>query len=232
MRLDGPATEPLSILFSEAGISLGTLLQSCAQSQLIVLGGKSRAGKTSLSKLIQEGLLRLGREVVVMCLDDYLGGPGYVKAVGQPNGSIPIEEELSLKFSYIRIEEDVGRLLAGEPVYLPVYSRKYRTRLQERADRPLIARQGLLVEGTPALALEALKAKPSTRIYLDADSKERETLLMRDWMESKGLPLAQAKILLRYRKEREEPFIATGRYSADFMVQRTGSAYLATKLAD
>ena len=192
---------------------------------LIVIGGKSRSGKTWLTAELHRRMSSAGGTAAVLCMDDYLGGPGYLEAVGVPVGSFPIERELALKFNYTRILGDVEALLSGSAIHPPVYDRERRRRRLEQAQEPLLPGGSLILEGTPALCMKELERFPSVRIYVEAAQAERRDLLMKDWMETKGLGREEAERLFCYRTEHEEPYIERGRATAGWWVTRLDLGY-------
>ena len=191
----------------------------------IILGGASRSGKSTLATQWCLELEQQGYHPVVCRLDDYLGGPSYQSVVQQPDGSLPIEQELAQKYNYAEIAVDLQQLLAAKEVRFPIYHRASRTR-QGKRQEPLVKRDFLIVEGTPALMIPALEVIPAVRVYASASQHEREQLLLEDWIYRKGHSSCRAHELLHYRRQREEPFIQLGAEKSDVQIYRKASDYV------
>ena len=192
---------------------------SGVNARLIIIGGMSRSGKTSLAHEIASSLAAFQ----VLSLDNYLGGKGYQEVVRKPNGFYTIQQEMALKFNFIKIVSDVKALLAGRSIHISVYDRARRMPAAKPISMRLKDSERLIVEGTPALAIAQLISLPSFKIYLRASIEERKTALFHDWTTVKKLSIEQAKALFSYRREFEEPFIHSTRYSADVLLLRNMS---------
>jgi uridine kinase len=204
--------------------TVDAICREIISSPLVVIGGKSRSGKSTFSEKLAAIAISEGKSAAVVHIDAYLGGPGYTFAVEKPLGQLPISTELALKFAYSRIGADVSRLMQREPIRPPVYDRPTKRRTAEHGDTIMPA-DVLIVEGTPALCVPDLLLLPSIRIYLIGDEQERERELMHDWMVVKGISQERAEALLRYRREHEERFIDESGTTAAYHFRRQNGTY-------
>ncbi|MFW5812157.1 MAG: nucleoside kinase [Alkalispirochaetaceae bacterium] len=134
---------------------------------LILIAGPSSSGKTTFTKKLSIQLTVLGREPVVISVDDYF----------LPREQTPLDEDGNYDFESIRaldidlLNQDVSNLLAGEEVELPSFNFREGVREYKSGRIHLPDRGILLMEGIHNLNDELTKEIPRQekfKIYVSA----------------------------------------------------------------
>lgn len=175
---------------------------------IILVGGCSRSGKTTLSNELHRRFSDMAVNAVSLNLDAWLIGVDERK----PNSTVVERYEMS------EIIIAVDALLAGETIYPPVYDSVSRKRLMDQAGSPLMINRGvLLIEGVIALCYEALLLKSHSRIFVNIPDVPRIKRLLQFYRDVKNLPRSSYKDIILARESEEVPFIKKTALNADIV---------------
>lgn len=174
---------------------------------VVVLGGGTASGKTTLARMVVE---RTG--ALHLCHDRY-----YVNVPDPGNFNYDHPDALDTT----RLVEDLGRLRSGEPADLPVYEFKTHRRApeSERVEpRPLI-----LVEGILSLCDGRLRALADLSVYVDAaDDLRLARRVMRDVVERGRSADGVIRQYLATVRPMHLAFVGPSREHADMIVSGEG----------
>jgi len=116
----------------------------------VLISGPSASGKTTTTHRLEDLLTSLGRQPLVLSLDDYYAS----SAVDYDDEGRPDFESIST-LAIDLIVHDIAALLRGEEVHIPTFDFKTRSRRYEDNKCRQLADDGiLLIEGLHALAPE------------------------------------------------------------------------------
>lgn len=134
---------------------------------VVVLGvaGGSASGKTAV---VREMARMLGEErTVVVHHDAYYHDLSHLALPERKRVNVDHPDALETEL----LEAHLGRLLAGEPVEVPVYDYTTHTRSTERV--PVEPAPVVIVEGILVLAEERLRRLMNLKVYVHVDEQER-----------------------------------------------------------
>lgn len=184
-------------------------LMSLDSKPLIVLvGGNSRAGKTTFCKYVQQKFWEEGVAAQHICLDNWL---------------VPIHErreEMNVfeRFQIDKIEEDFKRFFNGERLRLKKYNPLKRAKSEEEVIYYFDRSDILLIDGVVSLAVSFLKNSSHLRVFFHIDEqrwKERFFNFYR-W---KGLSEIEIEELYRKRKKDEFELINCYKECSDIIIE-------------
>ena len=173
---------------------------------LILIGGCSRSGKTTLARGIASRFRSRGVLAHTVGLDSWLVSVEHRSAT-----STVLE-----RYDCGAIATSVTALLRGETVHPPVYDVATRRRVSERSDVDLHVASGVVIaEGVIALGLETLLPFARARIFTEVDDPVRLARLEEFYTQTKHLTAQAARSLIGERELEEVPFIKSTRANAD-----------------
>jgi len=173
---------------------------------IILIGGCSRSGKSTLAKHLSANFRESRIDALVLNLD------AWVIDVDKRKPDSTVLE----RYDILEIASSIEQLLKGElispPVYDPVVRKKTGT------GQPIGISNGILViEGVIALALPELLTKANLRIFVDIADLPRIKRLVSFYRDIKKLDARSYKQLIRAREAEEVPFIKSTRSQADIV---------------
>ena len=187
------------------------LIKSVNKNYIVILvGGCSRTGKTTLSKILEQEIKYQGLNSLVVCIDHWLKG---------------IEERETNSKVYCRydvngIEKAFVDLLKNRTVFPPVYDHIARKRLKDMQGQPLQIQRGvLIIEGTITLAIKNLIEKSDLNIYLSIPDCSRIKRLINFYSQVKRMNKVQYKDIILSRENEEIPFIKRSSRNAHVILQ-------------
>lgn len=158
-------------------------LISKTDTKLLLLSGPSCAGKTTTSKRLQANLVKRGKGISVISLDDFYLGPE--KSPKTPDGKPDFESIYALDLPYI--QECFSDLVKGKTVKTPTFDFNLHCRTDEYNEIKLEDGDICIVEGlhalNPLITADLIEPKYIFRIFLESyknsDSPEKTRILRR-----------------------------------------------------
>lgn len=169
---------------------------------VIAVGGQSRSGKSTLAALLRRTLAERGIVARVLSLDNWL--------ISAPERT----DEMTVRerYRYKAIEQDIGRLLAGQEIELGCYD-PYRRSTGPGAAFGLNGAACLVVDGVAALDIAGLRDAASLRLFIEApeEVRRRRFFAFYRWKE---MPEHEIEALYAKRLRDEVPIIDASRQHA------------------
>lgn len=158
-------------------------LISKTDTKLLLLSGPSCAGKTTTSKRLQANLVKRGKGISVISLDDFYLGPE--KSPKTPDGKPDFESIYALDLPYI--QECFSDLVKGKTVKTPTFDFNLHGRTDEYNEIKLEDGDICIVEGlhalNPLITADLIEPKYIFKIFLESyknsDSPEKTRILRR-----------------------------------------------------
>lgn len=172
---------------------------------LLLIGGCARSGKSTLAGALQQAAHEHIPSVTVIPLDWWI-----VPASQRPHDSTVLQ-----RYEIPRLLPDIQSLLAGEPIFPPIYDPISRERLTEQRPDAVYAPPGwVIVEGVLALGLPSLRQQAVAGIYVSVPDSVRQQRLCDFYVQDKGFSEQQARDLIRQREAEEVLWVkATAAYA-------------------
>lgn len=175
---------------------------------LLLIGGCSRSGKTTLSLRISERFSRENISSVVVSLD------AWIVSVEKRKPNTTLVE----RYECDAIVRSISALLEGRAVFPPVYDAFSRRRISERSEQPLFIESGIIItDGVLALALAELRRRSLVKIFVDIPDSERVQRVKDFYINQKNVLPDQAEKIVKEREREEVLFIKGTRQYADII---------------
>jgi uridine kinase len=179
---------------------------------VILIGGCSRTGKTTLASTLRSALESGGDTVIHIGMDAWL-----VSVEKRPHGSRVID-----RYDIPSMTRDIRSALAGNILRPPVYDAVTRRRTSEAGPPVEIPETGcLIIEGVVALAVPELRDLAHLKLAATTDDAERFRRLMSFYTDHKGFSVTAAEALIAEREKEEVPFIKDHHRYADLICETT-----------
>jgi histidinol-phosphate phosphatase family protein len=174
---------------------------------VIAVGGQSRSGKSTLVTLLRRTLTGQGICARVLSLDNWL------VSAKERTDDMTVRE----RYRYKAIEQDVGRLLAGQEIELGCYD-PYRRSTGPGAALCLDGAGCLVVDGVAALDIAGLREAASLRLFMEApeEVRRRRFFAFYRW---KDMPEREIEALYAKRLRDEVPIIDASRRHAHQIIR-------------
>lgn len=172
-----------------------------SEDRIILIGGLSRSGKSSIAQVMKELFQATGRRTHVLSLDSWLLPP---QSRQEGNGVLGRYDVPNI----IRHFELLSDHSSHRMVHLPIYDPITRTATVAGPVRSIGPNDLVILEGVPALAIPELGSMASTRIFIECPESDRLDRLRRDYR-WRGLPEDQFEILMQSRS-RDETHLVEG----------------------
>ena len=158
-------------------------LISKTDTKLLLLSGPSCAGKTTTSKRLQANLVKRGKGISVISLDDFY--LGHEKSPKTPDGKPDFESIYALDLPYI--QECFSDLVKGKTVKTPTFDFNLHCRTDEYNEIKLEDGDICIVEGlhalNPLITADLIEPKYIFKIFLESyknsESPEKTRILRR-----------------------------------------------------
>lgn len=162
---------------------------------IIVVGGNSGAGKSTVAASIKQKFSKMGLSTCLVHLDYWIK-PAHLRGEN---------ENVFDRFRLDEMEEDLQSFLDGEIISIPKYDRFSRSH-KGHVSLGMGKSQVVIIEGVPALACTPIMNVAKVKIYCDMDEElYRERFYARYiW---KGLPEEEIEKLFEERKQDERRHI-------------------------
>lgn len=179
--------------------------QSSSKPFLILLGGNTRSGKSSLATYLAQRFKQEGTSILRINLDDWILHRNDRKSFSVFDS-----------FQMPKLVNDVAKILAGETVELPGYAAHPSWEAQP-ASYGYRGESVVLIEGVVALADEKLRERANLKIFKQISFDELEKRFA-DFYRWKGLAEDRIKPLYLNRKNGEYDLIAEHDQFADLVI--------------
>ena len=185
------------------------LLPPCKPGSLVAVGGLSRSGKSTWAELFREVLAERGQRGVIIPIDSWLRSAAD-RRPGHVTGRFDLEAI-----------GDAVRRLAGRttPVALDLghYDRVTREQDGNGGSVTIEPEDIVFFEGVPALAIEALVAVSSCRVYVECPEEMRRQRFSAEYR-LRGVPDDDIERLYRERDVDEHPFVRASAAAANVRI--------------
>jgi uridine kinase len=177
---------------------------------VILVGGCSRAGKTTFSKQLAQKIDESGFDVLTVSIDSWL-----ISIDDRIPNSTVVE-----RYDTEGINRALSDLLNKKEVIPPIYDPVTRRRIKEFKGPSLKIQSGaIIIEGTITLALTKLLQKSDLNIFIQTSDITRLKRLIDFYSNNKGLSKNEYKKILLSRENEEIPFIKQSAENAHFIRQ-------------
>lgn len=187
-----------------------TVLPTLEPGSLVAVGGLGRSGKSTWAAVLREVLAERGQRSVVLPLD------GWLRAAEDRKPGHVLE-----RFDVDAIVETVARLAdrkCASELELGWYDRMSRERCAAFESVSIQADDVVILEGVPALAIEALRRAASWSLYVECDEDVRRARFTREYR-LRGSSQKEIDALYREREGDEHPFIKASADAADTVLR-------------
>lgn len=179
---------------------------------LVLIGGCSRSGKTTLSQNISDRCRQNGIESAIVRLDSWLIGVDERKP----------ESTVSERYEMDACNKAIENLLEGEIIIPPYYDPVSRKRIVQMNSTPIKIDSGILiVEGVLALSDSGLRRKKGYSVFVAVSHLTRIKRLLDFYGRVKQMPLFEYKQIIREREKEEISFINQSAHFADRVYKHT-----------
>jgi len=176
--------------------------------KLILVGGCSRAGKTTLVKHLRQSLSACGVNSVSIPLDSWI-----IDADKRKTMSTVMD-----RYEVTKAIPSIKSVILGHPIKVPEYDYVKRKRTKENGKTVKALDGGcVFVEGVIALGVPELVKIANLKIYVELDDAERKKRLFRYYHAVKGLDQRTAKNIIEERELEEIPFVKNSASHADII---------------
>lgn len=200
------------ILEGHAAMSerLSSVADAAFRARLAVIGGLARTGKSSAAQVLREILQARGRTVHVLPLDSWLK-PAAERAEGT---GVAARYDVNAMLATVTPLLDSQDSVALE---LPVYDRARRATYLRPLPMTIEPDDLIVIEGVPALLIDALTRAAGVRVHLDMPEAARVAQVRADYR-WRGHTDEAVDILLASRADDESSPVQAARARADFVV--------------
>jgi len=190
---------------------VATWIGDLQHGRLMLIGGLSRSGKSTLAQVVKEQLALVGRTAHILSLDGWLK-PTDQRSEGQGVGT---------RFDLAAATRFVVELLAQTQtvqVQVPIYERKSRSIRHEPFNRSIHPSDLIIVEGVPALMCSELVSLSKMSLYTDVNRNERLERLHKDYA-WRGMDIQEIDRLIASRDSDETEEVRRSAVRARFIIQ-------------
>jgi uridine kinase len=192
------------------------IVEAIGQNRLLLIGGLSRSGKSSLAQILKEQLAMTGRTAHIFSLD------GWLKPSNERAEGLGVGTRFDLATATRFVMDLLGQAESAS-VRVPIYERITRTLRKEPRILDIQPSDLLIVEGVPALMCSELVSLSSIRVYTDVDRDERIDRLHKDYA-WRGMDTQEIDRLIASRDSDETEEVRRSGVHARFIIQTgTGS---------
>jgi uridine kinase len=175
---------------------------------LILIGGCSRTGKSTLATELKNKFKSNSINSIIIKLDNWL--LGIDERIG-----IEIVRE---RYNYSEIIKSMKYVLKGEKMYPPIYDPKTRAVSRENLSEYIQIEKGIcIIEGVIALDIPELRTLSDIKIYTEVEDEIRKKRLMEFYCQFKECSAQESKEIINEREVEEVPYIKETEAFADII---------------
>lgn len=189
---------------------LAPVADAALRARLVVIGGRARTGKSSAAQVLREILADLGRTAHVFPLDSWL------KPAAERTEGTGVASRYDLD-AMLTTVTPLLQLRTRASVGLPIYDRGRRASYPRLVEMSIEPDDLIVVEGVPALLVDALTEAADLRVHLEMPEAERVARLRADYR-WRGESEAAVDALIGSRAKDEAAPVQDARARADFIV--------------
>lgn len=178
------------------------LSEGIGPGQLVLIGGQSRSGKSTLASVLREQLEIRGQNCQIVCTDNWIRGASSRGPGVLGRHDIPAID--AFRRSVRHRSTDLGLRL---PAYLP----RTRTSLRDAQELTVDTDTVVILEGVAALLGQSIEADHA--FYVEIDERERRRRVLRQY-QLRGYSVADAESVYDSRVADEVPIVAGGAANA------------------
>ena len=177
---------------------------------VILIGGCSRSGKSSLSDKLINIFKSKGQNALLCGIDSWL-----ISLENRTNNSVVID-----RYDVDDICLAVNELINCKSVIQPTYDLVSRKRKKDIKGTTLFLESGILIiEGTITLAIENLVKLSDLNVYVETSEFKRKKRLIQFYSTIKKLSRLEYKKIIQEREQEEVPFIKKSVENAHIIFQ-------------
>lgn len=185
--------------------------------KLVLIGGCSRSGKSTLSQGIAAEIRAKKYAATVLSLDSWIVGVD----------RRPEKSTVYQRYDGLQIIQDVRAVLEGKSVVIPVYDAKTRMRVSEQNQFIHIHSGYLILEGVLALAYDELRQLSALSVFVEIDDQVRKQRFKNFYSDIKGLSPDKIDELFNEREIEEVLAVKKTRVNADILIRENQLSVIA-----
>lgn len=174
---------------------------------VVLIGGCSRSGKSTLAKQIEVEFEREGHSVQMISLDNWI--LDYRDRTSDMN--------VFDRFQFSLLQNDITSLLERESIWVLGYNPKTRKVEEDRGIAFQWVTDYLIIEGVLGLFLETEVTNEYIKIYTDVEDDIRKKRLFDFYTKHKGLDERSAKEIIEERENEEVETIKSSKQKASII---------------
>jgi uridine kinase len=184
---------------------------------LILIGGCSRTGKSTLAQTLQERFIDAGINAIIVKLDNWLLG------IDERTGNETVRE----RFKYPEIIDALTSLMNRQEIFPPFYDPKTRLVVQKKGPHPLYLESGIcIVDGVVALDIPDLRELADFKIYLEIPDEIRKSRLVDFYTNYKNCTPEETEKIIEERELEEVMTVKETRIYADMIFDSNKQKYI------
>ena len=181
---------------------------------VVLIGGCSRSGKTTLANKIKVDCDKKNIKCIIISLDNWLLG------LDERKGDETVKE----RFKYEDIVEAITQIIDGGTVYTSIYDPKTRMIVCEKSPEPIYIDEGIcIIDGVIALDNKQLRKISDFKIFVDVKDAKRVKRLVEFYSNYKKCSLDKTRKIITSREEEEVPIIKKTKQYAD-LIYKSGES--------
>jgi histidinol-phosphate phosphatase family protein len=189
---------------------MAPVAHAALKARLVVIGGPARTGKSSAAQVLREVLADSGRAAHIFPLDSWLK-PAAERTEGK---GVASRYDLDAMLTTVA---PLLRLRTRASIGLPIYDRGRRSSYAHLVEMSIDPDDVIVVEGVPALLVDALTKAAGVRVHVDMPEAERVARLRADYR-WRGESEAVVDALIDSRAKDETAPVQDARARADFII--------------
>lgn len=178
------------------------------KSNLLLIGGCSRSGKSYIANEIKEILTRKGIDTIILELDAWL----ISKENRRPASTVLERYEIG------NIINSIRDLQKGYSISPPLYDAITRRRIKGKNDKSVQQKNGIIiVDGVITLAIPELLDQATIKIFINIPDTLRKKRLAEFYLDYKKVSKNEFDMIFNEREKEEVPFIKSTKRNADLV---------------